>query len=190
MPLTELTDADDVRRTLSGDREAFGRLFDRHARQVRAVVAAVSGDFGEVEDMTQETFLRAYRQLPKLRAIDGFRGWVQGIARHVALERCRQLVRAPQPINDDETRLVASDTALNAVQQNEERHRVMVAVAGLPERERLAIHAYFFHEQNAEEAAATMQMSRSGYYAALNRGIQQLREQLGTLKSEHGRDRQ
>lgn len=190
MPPNEPTDADDVRRTLSGDREAFGRLFDRHARQVRAVVAAVSGDFGEVEDMTQETFLRAYRQLPKLRAVDGFRGWVQGIARHVAQERWRQLIRTPQPISDDEAHFATTDSAPHVVQKNEEQHRVMVAVAGLPERERLAIHAYFFHEQNAEEAAATMQMSRSGYYAALNRGIQQLREQLGTLKSEHGRDRQ
>ena len=59
MSQSEPSDVDDVRRTLAGDREAFGRLFDRHARLVRAIVVAVSGDFGSVEDLTQETFLRA-----------------------------------------------------------------------------------------------------------------------------------
>ena len=63
MPEPEITDAEDVRRALAGDREAFGRLFDRHARSVRAVVAAVSCDFQAVEDMTQETFLRAHERL-------------------------------------------------------------------------------------------------------------------------------
>jgi RNA polymerase sigma-70 factor, ECF subfamily len=189
MPPNEPTDADEVRQTLSGDREAFGRLFDRHARQVRTVVAAVSGDFGEVEDMTQETFLRAYRQLPSLRDVDGFRGWIQGIARFVARERCRRLVRNPLPISDNETQLVSDDTSQEMVQQHEEQQRVMAAVSGLPERERLAVHAYFFHEQNAEEAAVTMQISRSGYYAALERGIQELRKQLGTSPSFNARNK-
>ena len=86
MPEPETTDADDVRRTLTGEREAFGRLFDRHARSVRAVVAAVSCDFQAVEDMTQESFLRAHERLASLRDPTAFRGWIHGIARIVAKE--------------------------------------------------------------------------------------------------------
>ncbi len=58
-----LNDAELVAQTLAGNREAFGQLYDRYARMVRAVVAGVSGDWPTVEDMTQECFLRGYRNL-------------------------------------------------------------------------------------------------------------------------------
>jgi RNA polymerase sigma-70 factor (ECF subfamily) len=75
------TDADLVAGTLSGNHEAFGELYDRHARMVRAVVAGVSGDWFAAEDMAQECFLRAYRSLARLRDPGRFGPWVVGIAR-------------------------------------------------------------------------------------------------------------
>ena len=80
-------DAELVAETLSGNREAFGRLYDRHARTVRAVVAGVPGDWAAVEDMTQACFLLAYRNLPKLREAQKFEPWIVGMARHVGRER-------------------------------------------------------------------------------------------------------
>jgi RNA polymerase sigma-70 factor, ECF subfamily len=179
MSQSEPSDADDVRRTLAGDREAFGRLFDRHARLVRTVVTAVSGDFGAVEDLTQETFLRAYRGLKSLHDISKFRAWIQGIARMVAREQCRHLVRDSLRIEASEVGLVADVPTSDVLQHDEEQRLVMSAMAELPDRERLAMHAYFFHEQNADEAAAAMGISRSGFYAALDRGVNHLRQRLG-----------
>ena len=178
MSQPEPSDADDVRRTLAGDREAFCRLFDRHARLVRAVVAAISGDFDSVEDLTQETFLRAFRRLASLKDLDGFRSWIQGIARLVARERRRQLVHDRVHMNADDNQLEAGDDPLDVIQNVEEQRRVMSAVAELPERERLAVHAYFFHEQSADQAAAAIGMSRSGFYAAIERALSRLRRRL------------
>ena len=58
----EPTDADLVASVLAGDREAFGGLYDRYARLVRAVVYGVARDWPTVQDLTQECFLRAYRE--------------------------------------------------------------------------------------------------------------------------------
>jgi RNA polymerase sigma-70 factor (ECF subfamily) len=179
MSQSEPSDADDVRRTLTGDREAFARLFDRHARLVRAVVVAVSGDFGSVEDLTQETFLRAYRGLGSLHDINKFRVWIQGIARTVAREQRRHFARESLRIETSDVGLVADVPTSDALQHDEEQRLVMSAMAELPDRERLAVHAYFFHEQNADEAAAAMGISRSGFYAALDRGVNHLRQRLG-----------
>jgi RNA polymerase sigma factor (sigma-70 family) len=189
---TEPSDADDVRLTLDGNREAFGRLYDRHARTVRAVVVAVSGDFGAVEDLTQETFLRGFCRLTTLRDAAGFRNWIQGVARFVARERRRQLSRERDRhrIEEDDSRLEPADNADVLLERDEEQRRLMSAIAELPERERLTLHAYYFHEQSADQAAAVIGMSRSGFYAALDRGMVRLRNRLGVISPTHKRREQ
>jgi len=175
MDLHEPSDADLVAEALAGDREAFGRLYDRHAKKVRAVVVALSGDWPAMEDMTQECFLRGYRKLDTLRDSQRFGGWIVGIARQVARERKRTLRR-------DRHRWVADSSADNEstadsaarVQDTEQLQLLMRRVAALPERERLAIHAFFFEEQNVRRAAELLEMSRSGFYALLNRALARL----------------
>lgn len=179
MSHSEPSDADDVRLTLDGDREAFGRLYDRHARVVRSVVAAVSSDFGAVDDLAQETFLRGYRRLATLKDVDGFGRWIQGIARLVARERRRELSRDRHRFEAEDYQFAPDDKAHDVIERDEEQRRVISAIAELPERERMAVHAYYFHEQSANEAAAVMGMSRSGFYVALERGMDRLRKRLG-----------
>jgi hypothetical protein len=68
-----------VERTLRGDRAAFERLYDRHARRVRAVVSCAAEDSTAVDDLVQECFLRAYRKLDQLRPQEHFGPWLVGI---------------------------------------------------------------------------------------------------------------
>lgn len=177
MPANHATDAEDVRRTLAGDPQAFGRLYDRHARGVRAVVAAVSCDFAAVEDLTQETFLRAYARLASLRDTDRFQPWIQGIARHVARERRRALARdRHEPL--DTAGAVSSLPPEQTLEDADEATKVFTELAQLPEGERLAIHAYFFASQRADAAAERLGLSRSGFYATPNRALERLRSRL------------
>ncbi|MCA9266277.1 MAG: sigma-70 family RNA polymerase sigma factor [Planctomycetales bacterium] len=178
---TSLSDAEEIRLALKGDHEAFCRLYDRYAGLVRSVVAAVAGDLAAVDDLTQETFLRAYQKLATLRNVNRFRFWLQGIARRVARERRRDLQRhqhrtttqqvdeLPDRPHPDASRLYDTET----------RETLMAAVATLPERERLVVHAYFFHEQDVSQAADAIGVSRSGFYAALQRALNRLRHALG-----------
>jgi RNA polymerase sigma-70 factor (ECF subfamily) len=176
MERNDPTDADLVCRTLSGNREAFGCLFDRHARMVRAVVGAVSLDWSAVEDMTQESFLRAYRNLPKLREHRQFGAWVVGIARQVARERKRSLRRDRHEFNGKAPLETASSFDGTAeVDDAEQSELLMRKLATLPERERLAIHAFFLQEHNSEQAANLLELSRSGFYAVLKKALAHLR---------------
>jgi RNA polymerase sigma factor (sigma-70 family) len=170
------TDADLVAATLAGDREAFGQLYDRHARKVRAVVAAVSGDWSAVEDMTQECFLRAYRKLHTLHDRERVAAWLTGFARQVARERRRTLHRDRHEFGK------ATDSIANANDspppfEHDQIEQILHRVSLLPEDERLAIHAYFFTDQNADAAAAQLEISRSSYYALLQRAIARLAAQ-------------
>jgi RNA polymerase sigma-70 factor (ECF subfamily) len=159
---------------LAGNREAFGQLYDRYARIVRSVVAGVSGDWSAVEDMTQECFLRAYRLLPKLRDADRFGPWIAGIARQVGRERLRTLRRERVKFGPQLADAKASIDSQANVAARDELDIVIRRVAHLPEQERLAIHSFFFQQQGAKDAANVVGLSRSGFYALLQRALAQL----------------
>jgi RNA polymerase sigma factor (sigma-70 family) len=169
------TDAELVACVLSGDRESFGSLYDRYARLVRAVVFDAAGDWSLVHDMTQDCFLRAYQNLGRLRQPDRFGHWLVGIARQVTRERRRTLRRDRHHfIGADTLEISTESDASAALQLTEETALVMRRIAELPERERLAIHAFFVQECNARQAAELLGLSRSGVYALLERALARL----------------
>jgi RNA polymerase sigma factor (sigma-70 family) len=171
----EPTDADLVARVLSSDREAFGGLYDRYARLVRAVVWPVAGDWPMVQDLTQECFLRAYKNLGRLQQPDRFGLWVVGIARKVARERRRSLRRERHDFVAGDVLEISSETdASDAMQAAEESKRMLCRLGDLPERERLAIHAFFLDECDVRQVGELFGLSRSGAYALLERALARL----------------
>jgi RNA polymerase sigma-70 factor (ECF subfamily) len=173
------TDADLVVQTLTGDREAFGELYDRHARMIRTVVAGVSGDWPAVDDMVQESFLRGYRNLAKLRDPKRFGPWLVGIARQVGRERRRRLRRDRHEFYDSRLAELASVSDGDVGADGRDLFEaVMRNVAKLPEQERLALHAFFIHQRDARQAAELLGLSRSGFYALLQRAVARLARQL------------
>jgi RNA polymerase sigma-70 factor, ECF subfamily len=172
------TDEEFVAESLAGNREKFGQLYDRYARTVRAVVAAVSGDWSAVEDMTQESFLCAYRNLSKLRDPDRFGRWIVGIAWQVARERRRSLRRDRHELRPVSSELEPTATLDANVEDRDQTDRVIQRLALLPEQERLAIHAFFLQQQDANQAAEVVGLSRSGFYVLIQRALARLAKRI------------
>jgi RNA polymerase sigma-70 factor (ECF subfamily) len=172
-------DAALVARTLAGDREAFGRLYDRHARPVRAVALGAGRDPATVQDLTQECFLRAYRNLPALREPGSFGPWVVGIARQLVREQRRRRRADSLGLFDPP----AAAPARSADDEDEIAH-VLGLVSRLPEEERLAVHFFFLGERDVSETARLLNRSRSGTYALLQRACTRLARRLGLPERE------
>src|SRR5690606_29601211 len=125
-----------------GDQEAFAAIYDRHARLVRAIAYDATGDLAAAEDVTQETFLKAFRKLRQLRDDDRFVPWLAGIARRTAFtwrrgrRRDRHEFRPASP--EPPTATGDDDHMLEELRQ---------AVRRLPSRERLALHIFYLDEQ-------------------------------------------
>jgi len=162
------TDAELIRRTLVGDRDAFARLYDRYARLIRAVAGDAGA--GRAEDISQDVFLRAYRALATLRTHDRFAPWLVGIARRVVQEDRRR--SAPEPLSGDvpDRRTVAEHDVDNA----DEVAHVLAMVSRLPEEERRAIQFFFLNGRDGNETARLLGRSRSGTYALITRAISTL----------------
>src|SRR5450759_4638055 len=82
-----------VERAQSGDSDAFRLLVERHSRNVFRLAFRMTGNEQDAEDVVQETFLRAYRQLKKYEARSSFATWLYRIASNYSLDLIRSRKR-------------------------------------------------------------------------------------------------
>ena len=83
MPSVEVTsDADLVAACLAGDQQAFGRIVERYQRLLCSLAYSATGQLSMSEDLAQEAFVEAWRQLRNLREPEKLRPWLCGILRH------------------------------------------------------------------------------------------------------------
>lgn len=160
-----------VRAARDGDRAAFGTLYERYARLVHGVLLA-SADRDDVQDLVQDVFFRAMRQLHTLREPAAFGGWIATMARNEA----RMHHRAAKPTEDlsDEIAGPASTQTHGLEVQD-----VLRVLRGLPERYREPLTLRLVEQMGGEEIAATLGLTHGTVRVYLHHGIRLLRERLG-----------
>src|SRR5687768_13634713 len=83
-----------------GEGDAFRMLVDQHGRSVYRLAWRLTGNSGDAEDVVQETFMRAYRNLSRFDARARFSTWIHAIATHCALDLLRSRKRAASRIEE------------------------------------------------------------------------------------------
>src|SRR5258706_2819520 len=113
-----------------GDRAAFGRLYDRYARMVHGILLARVPP-REVDDLVQEVFLLALRQLHTLRDISRFGAWLGTITRNRANDYFRKSIpdeKVTESVSEDQAdRRTANDAS------EQQAGGILAGVRGLPE---------------------------------------------------------
>src|SRR3954453_10746430 len=89
----ELTDAAFVAKARSGDTDAYRILVERHSRALFRLAFRMTGNEQDAEDVVQESFLRAYRQLSKFDERASFGTWLYRIATNYSLDLVRSRKR-------------------------------------------------------------------------------------------------
>lgn len=168
----------------AGDREAFGRLYERFARMVHGVLLAKVPS-AEVDDLVQDVFMLAMRRLPDLREAGKFGAWLAAIARNRACDYHRRSV--PEDPLDDET----PDQRVAMREAGEDLARHAAAILGvlksLPEAYRETLILRLVEGMTGPEIAARMGMTHGSVRVNLHRGMEQLRAKLGTKAQGTGR---
>jgi len=101
-----------IARARGGDQSAFGLLFERHARPVLGFLYNQVGRRDVAEELTQETFVRAFRGLSDFRDQARFSTWLFGIAKNVAREWARSI--DGRRSQSDESHVIANDVAASS----------------------------------------------------------------------------
>src|ERR1700730_13952844 len=95
MPAATLNDADLVSESLAGNRDAFGQIVARYQSLVCSLAYSATGSLSQSEDLAQETFVTAWKQLGDLREREKLRAWLCGIARNLINNSLRKSGREP-----------------------------------------------------------------------------------------------
>lgn len=172
---SEIQDADLVKDVLDGKLVAFGDLYDRYVGLIRAVCVDATGRSQDVDDLTQEIFLRAHKQLHKLRDASKVGAWLVGIARLTAKEWRRAQSREMAKTNSDPD---AAHLTPDCVAAAEDFAQLRQAMTQLEEDERLALHLFYLQEEPVVAARSVMGLSRSGFYRVLERAKKNLAAKL------------
>ena len=145
-------DREFIERVLAGERAAFDGLVRKYNRTAGAIAYAIVGDFSAAEDVVQDAFIKAYRCLASLRDPDRFRVWLAGIVRTQAIDWLRRRKAfwsvplsqafADDPGGDDDAGGRSGFTAppVEELYAREElREKVLEAIRGLPEEDRVVV---------------------------------------------------
>jgi len=175
--------ADLVTRACQGDQEAFRLIFERYSRPVISFVYDQVGDRDLADELTQETFVRAYRGLKSLRKETKLSTWLFGIAKNVARESLRARIRQNQQIDlDDKQVLDLSDQGPVPSSQllNKELNDVVQrSLASLDADKRLVFTLKIFHQCSYEEIAEITGFSIPKLKTDLHRARAEMRQRVG-----------
>ena len=183
-----------VERAQSGDKRAFGLLVDKYQRKLGRLLSRLIRDPAEVEDVVQESFIKAYRALPSFRGDSAFYTWLYRIGINTAKNYLVAMGRRPQATGDieiedaenfeDGNELRTMDTPETELLGKEIAQTVNDTVAGLPEELRTAITLREIEGLSYEEIATMMDCPigtvRSRIFRARETIAQKLRPLLDT----------
>ena len=165
--------------TVAGDRRAFGMLVERETPTVYRACLRILGRPHDAEDVTQESFVAAYRAIASYRGDGPLRGWLLRIATRQAFRRLAQrrptadLEAVPEPILAD-----SRHEPTRVVVAGEMRSEIRDAVRDLPEPYREVVALRFFADLSLAEVAEATGRPVNTVKTHLRRGLERLRPVL------------
>ena len=176
--------ADLVARACQGDQEAFRLIFERYSRPLISFIYDQVSNRELAEELTQETFVRAYRGLHTLRTETKLSTWLFGIAKNVARESLRARMRDDRHVDlEDKLVLNLSDRGPVPVKQllNKELNEVIQnSLALLDEDKRLVFTLKVFQQCSYEEIAEITGFSIPKLKTDLHRARTEMRRRVGS----------
>ena len=170
--------------TLDGDDAAFTELVEKYQKQVHALVWRKIGDFHIAEEITQDTFLKAYQKLASLKKSQSFSSWLYVIAANCCRSWLRQKQLRKQLLEDKD--IAHPDKATYSEYVHEENERITTEtqrdvvkklLAKLGESERTVMTLHYFAEMSCAEIGKFMGVSTNTIKSRLRRAQQRLQKE-------------
>jgi RNA polymerase sigma-70 factor (ECF subfamily) len=178
------TDAATVALARDGNNEAFRALVEDHSRAVYRLAHRMTGNPSDAEDVVQETFLRAYRQLSRFESRANFGTWIHRIAVNCSIDLIRARPRRESGHDADDLDLIgAAPVTSKAVDASPERlmlstevqQHIGSAMGALSEMERAAFVLRHFEGHSIEEISQALGLKANAAKHSIFRAVKKMR---------------
>ncbi len=182
------TDAATVALARDGDSEAFRALVECHSRAVYRLAFRMTGSAADAEDVVQETFLKAYRQLSRFESRANFSTWLHRIAVNCSIDLIRARPHREAGHDTDDLEQLGSEDRLQRqvsperlMLSTEVQDRVAGAMSSLSAMERAAFSLRHFEGQSIEEISRALGLKTNAAKHSIFRAVKKMRVALEPL---------
>jgi RNA polymerase sigma-70 factor (ECF subfamily) len=168
----DLSEREQYRAAIHGDREAFEMIIRTHSRTLFAIAYGILQSREEAEDVVQDSLVKAWKTRWRVRDPEKFPAWLATIARHKARDvfRKRRTVALPEHLTEPIEPGPANTSTLD--------HRLQSALAALPELHRAALTLRYFEEMDYRTIEDTLGLTNGALRGILGRALASMRKQL------------
>jgi RNA polymerase sigma-70 factor (ECF subfamily) len=145
-----------INQVLKGDPYAFAALVDRYKNMVYTLTLRMIKSREEAEELSQDTFMKAYRSLDKFREESKFSTWLYKIAYNTCLDRIKKNKRQQYTIAIDEyteQEFAALSNIFDAIEDKERKQMLQDCLDLLPGGDSFLLTLFYFEEQSVKEIA-------------------------------------
>jgi RNA polymerase sigma factor (sigma-70 family) len=167
-----MSDAAIVELVVNGDQNVFAVLVERYKDAVQNLAYRMLGNTTEAEDVTQETFVRAYTQLGTYKPVHKFSTWLLSIASHLAIDQLRRRRFLALPLEDVPFLELLPDVGVGPEQsalQGEQQDEIQEYLQLLPSKYRAVIVLRYWYDFSYEEIAQALKLTPALVKARLHR---------------------
>ena len=178
----DFSDSELVTLSLAGDRDAFGRIVTRYQTLLCSLAYSATGSLSQSEDLAQETFVTAWRQLANLREPEKLRSWLCRISRNLTydalLKQGREPVHKAESLDEIEEAPASIPMPSECTISREEEAILWRLIERIPEGYREALVLFYREHQSIENVARALDLSEDAVKQRLSRGRKLLHSEV------------
>lgn len=176
----EYEDSQIVEKCLQGDRSAFGIIVERYKKQIYSVAYSMTHNHSDADDLSQDTFIKAFENLRKFKLGTNFRSWLYRIAVNLCIDNLRHKKRFPENNLDDQEKMLPNQDPDPQIQieSSELMKSIMAAVNSLPEKQRIVVILSEIEGLKLKDIAETIKCPESTIRCRLHYARKKLQEKL------------
>lgn len=175
--MTQNNDQLYIEKILKGDTNSFAVLVDKYKDMVFSLALKVMKNREEAEEVSQDTFIKAYRSLKNFKGDSKFSTWLYKIAYHNCMDRLKKISRKYNTDTIDEVvenKISATDDVLQTIERKERAEIIKECLNELPEDERSILWFFYFEELSLKEITEVTEYSENNVKVKLHRARKKL----------------
>lgn len=175
--MTINNDQQTIEKVLKGDTNSFAVLVDQYKDMVFSLALKVVKNREEAEEVSQDTFIKAFRSLKHFKGDSKFSTWLYKIAYNNCMDRVKKISRTYNTDAIDEVvenRIKATDDVMKTIERKERALIIKECLSELPEDERSILWFFYFEELSLKEITEVTTFSENNVKVKLHRARKKL----------------